>query len=73
MFASGRVVRSKTLCFLFGMLPWKERTDKHLSRGLMCPAGEQEVGEETQEQHTLNLMSEPRGVWLRPKQKVWRV
>lgn len=38
------VVQSNTLSFFFGLLPSKEQTDKHLSHGLMCPAGEQEVG-----------------------------
>ena len=60
------------LCVLFGLLPRKEQTDKHLSHGLMCPAGEQEVGQDPQEQHTFNLMAKMRGVWLRPEQKVWR-
>lgn len=40
----------KTLHFLFGCS--EEQTDKRLSRGLMCPAGEQE-----QEQRTSNLMA----------------
>lgn len=67
----GGVLLSKTLCFLFGLLPSKEQTDKHPSDGLMCPAGSARGGlTEEQEHRTLNLMAKIRGVWLRLKQKV---
>lgn len=62
---------SKTLCFIFGLLPSKEQTDKHPSHGLMCPAGSVRGGQTEEQEHcTLNLMAKIRGVWLRITQKV---